>query len=193
MKSFKECLEIDLSEYVQKKPTFFKDKNTGKLIKTDESKWLDYIEWAVLLKLLYTECEAEKVSFTSEIDTEKPNTLLIRMEIDGNKYETSYPIINGNTIVSNPNQMDIHRAELSGFVKCVAINTGLGLSMWMKDEQQNGETIKPQGKKDPKTDISFILMLTDVEEVKSEANKIARGLDASQREEIHNHIKKLEG
>jgi len=193
MKSFKECLEIDLSEYVQKKPTFFKDKNTGKLIKTDESKWLDYIEWAVLLKLLYTECEAEKVSFTSEIDTEKPNTLLIRMEIDGNKYETSYPIINGNTIVSNPNQMDIHRAELRGFVKCVAINTGLGLSMWMKDEQQNGETIKPQGKKDPKTDISFILMLTDVEEVKSEANKIARGLDASQREEIHNHIKKLEG
>ena len=193
MKSFKECLEIDLSDYVQKKPTFFKDKNTGKLIKTDESKWLDYIEWAVLLKLLYTECEAEKVFFTSEIDTEKPNTLLIRMEIDGNKYETTYPIINGNTIVSNPNQMDIHRAELRGFVKCVAINTGLGLSMWMKDEQQNGETIKPKGKKEPKTDISFILMLTDVEEVKSEANKIARGLDASQREQIHNHIKKLEG
>ena len=192
MKSFKECLEIDLSDYVQKKPTFFKDK-TGKSIKTDKSKWLDYIEWAVLLKLLYTECEAEKVFFTSEIDTEKPNTLLIRMEIDGNKYETSYPIINGNKIVSNPDQMDIHRAELRGFVKCVAINTGLGLSMWMKDEQQNGETIKPQVKKEPKTDISFILMLTDVEEVKSEANKIARGLDASQREEIHNHIKKLEG
>lgn len=193
MKSFKECLEIDLSEYVQKKPTFFKEKNTGKLIKTDESKWLDYIEWAVLLKLLYTECEAEKVFFTSEIDNEKPNTLLIRMEIDGNKYETSYPIINGNTIVSNPNQMDIHRAELRGFVKCVAINTGLGLSMWMKDEQQNGETVKTQVKKAAKTDISFILMLTDVEEVKAEANKIARGLDASQIEQIHNHIKKLEG
>lgn len=190
MKSFTECLEIDLSIYTQKKPTFY--KKNGKLEKTDQSKWLDYIEWAVLLKLLYTKCDAKSVSFTSEVDSVKPNTLLIKMEIDGNKYETNYPIINGNSIISAPNQMDIHRAELRGFVKCVAINTGLGLSMWMKDEQQSGDAVKQPTTKAPKKDISFILMMTDVEEVKAEANKIARSLDASQREEIHNHIKKLE-
>src|SRR5690606_12132457 len=36
---------------------------------------------------------------------------------------------------ANPNQLDITKAKQRGFVKAVAINTGLGLSLWIKEEE----------------------------------------------------------
>src|SRR5699024_1694939 len=42
---------------------------------------------------------------------------------------------NGIYVVNNPNQLDITKAKQRGFVKAVAINTGLGLSLWIKEEQ----------------------------------------------------------
>lgn len=137
LKSFKELRELDLSEFLQKKPTFYKNKE-GKMVKTTEDKWLDYIEWAVVLDLLYKN-GAKSVSFLSEMHPSFTNTLLISLSIDGVEFKTSYPIINGNSIISNPNQMDIHKAELRGFVKAVAIHTGLGLGLWMKEEKITSE------------------------------------------------------
>jgi len=140
IKKFNELVKLDLTKFTQKKPTFYKDKNTGTLIKTTPDKWLDYIEWAKLLELLY-ENGAESVAFFSEIHKEKPNTLTIHLIIDAHEYVTDYPIIDGNSIISTPNQMNIHKAELRGFVKCVAISTGLGLSLWMKEENQLEEVV----------------------------------------------------
>src|SRR5690606_3813715 len=65
----------------------------------------------------------------------------------------NYPVINGNAVISSPNQMDIHKAELRGFVKAVAVYTGLGLSLWMKEERITSEylteshTVKLNAKK----------------------------------------------
>lgn len=139
LKKFIELTQLDISSYVQKKPTFFKDGN-GKSQKTSEDKWLDYIEWAKVLELLYLS-GAEKVATYSEMHPNKPNTLIIKLSIDGDEYKTDYPIIDGNQIISMPNQMQIHKAELRGFVKCVAIHTGLGLSLWQKEEQITGDVI----------------------------------------------------
>jgi hypothetical protein len=149
LKPFNELVKLDLKKHCQLKPTFYKNKD-GKNVATTKDKWLEYIEWAKVLELLY-EHGAKQVAFRSYVLDKKPNTLEIVMIIDGKDYITDYPIINGNAIVSNPNQMDIHRAELRGFVKCVAINTGLGLNLWMKEEQQTEEIVtdKPQPKELP--------------------------------------------
>lgn len=139
IKPFLELAKLDLSSHTQKKPTFYKDKE-GKMQKTSEDKWLDYIEWAKVLELLYAN-GAESVQYSSSIHETKPNTLRIALKIDGKDTFIDYPIIDGNTIITSPNQMQLHKAELRGFVKAVAIGTGLGLSLWQKDEQMNGETL----------------------------------------------------
>ena len=154
LKPFNEMMEIDLSQYTQKKPTFF--KQNGKLVKTSPDKWLDYIEWGMVLALLYKN-GAQSVSFNSVMDEQKPNTLNITLVIDGNTYRTQYPLINGNAVITNPNQLDIHKSELRGFVKCVAIHTGLGLKLWLKEEaslQDTPTTDKPQKQKPKKVDLS---------------------------------------
>ena len=149
LKPFIELVNLDLSAHTQKKPTFYKD-NTGQLKKTTEDKWLDYIEWAKVLELLYVH-GAQSVTFWSSLHKEKPNTIEVRLSIDNIEYSTDYPIIDGNTIITNPNQMQLHKAELRGFVKCVAIHTGLGLSLWMKEERQLTEVVtEKESPKQPK-------------------------------------------
>lgn len=153
LKKFSELVQLDLSKHTQKKPTFY--KKDGNLVKTSEDKWLDYIEWAKLLELLYMN-GAENVGFWSNIHKEKPNTLDIRLLVDNIEYSIDYPIIDGNTIITNPNQMQLHKAELRGFVKCVAVHTGLGLSLWMKEERQLSDVVedKPKPKPKPKHDFT---------------------------------------
>ena len=140
IKKFLELSQLDLKSYTQKKPTFYKDKASGNMVKTTEDKWLDYIEWAKVLELLYIH-GAESVEYTSELHEKKTNTLRITLVIDGKATQTDYPIIDGNTVITVPNQMQTHKAELRGFVKAVAISTGLGLNLWQKEEQMNGETL----------------------------------------------------
>lgn len=139
LKSFNELRALDLSQYIQKKPTFYKGAD-GKMHKTTEDKWLDYIEWAVVLDLLYQN-GATKVIFGSEKHENLPNTLLISLRIDDCFYQMNYPIIDGSIIPAQPNQMQIHKAELRGFVKAVAIFTGLGLNLWMKEEKITSEIL----------------------------------------------------
>lgn len=139
LKKFIELKELDLTAYTLKKPTFFKGQD-GKMVKTSEDKWLDYIEWSKVLELLYVH-GAESVDFGSELNTTKTNTLIITLTIDGKITKIDYPIIDGNSIIAQPNQMQLHKAELRGFVKAVAIGTGLGLSLWQKDEQVTGDIL----------------------------------------------------
>ena len=57
------------------------------------------------------------------------------MEIDENRYLISYPVMNGiNPVRDNlMNQNAVHKAQMRAFVKCVAINTGLGFDLWRDD------------------------------------------------------------
>jgi hypothetical protein len=136
LKEFNELMKLDLSKETQKKPTFYKDKSTGNMIPTSKDKWLDYIEWAKVLSLLY-ENGAKKVSFFSDVIRKNEQLFLkLNLKIDENEYTLDYPVIDGNSVKTNPNQLEIHKVELRAFVKCVAINTGLGLSLWLKEERK---------------------------------------------------------
>lgn len=140
MKSFIENYKHKFGKELRKKPTFYKDKD-GRMQKTSEDKWLEYVEWATVLVALYHVCGAKGVSYHSELHETKKNTLKIILNIDGVEYFSHYPIIDGNSIITDPNQMQLHKAELRGFVKCVAIHTGLGLSLWQKEESHLNEII----------------------------------------------------
>lgn len=132
MIDFLKYYDYDFSSEIRKKPTFYKDQD-GKLRTNPPDKHLDYVEWATVLVALY-KLGAKSVTFCSEIKDTKPNTIHVVVVIDGLPFSIDYPIIRGDRIVAQPTGLDIHTAELRGFVKCVAIHTGLGLSLWQKEE-----------------------------------------------------------
>ena len=129
MKTFKEMYELDLSSY------------TKKMGKTG----LEYLEWATVITLLYQN-GAEKVQFLpvdnpdgypAFFDTNGNNPFVkVRVVVDKAMYEGTYPVIKGMRNVDSPNQLAIHVAHQRAFVKTVAINTGLGLKLWQKEEMQ---------------------------------------------------------
>ncbi len=140
LRTFKELYSVDLTKYVSKKPTF--KRENGKLIKLPEKYWLDYIEWSTVVFLLY-ENGAESVTFDNELFPDgsliKNNFIKVKVVIDGKIYQLHYPIIKGNISLKEPEQLDIHTATMRAFVKCVAINTGLGLKLWQKEEKEFSE------------------------------------------------------
>jgi len=153
IKSFNEMMKLDLLEHISKKPTFKKDKVTGAYVKSGE---LDYLNWADCLMLLHQN-GAEKVLFGNVrsaqdhplfLAIDKAPFVRAYVEIDGDRRELDYPVIDGSTDISMERlmQSDIHNATQRGFVKCVAINWGLGLSLWQKEDELP---------KSPKDDLSI--------------------------------------
>ena len=135
LKSWKELCELDISKYVKQR-----DK-------------ADYLPWSTCLKLLY-ENGAERVAIRTLTDVNGSSLFMseqvfkdkndntnrcyeVRVEvvIDGHDYSLSYPVMNGiNPVRDNlMNQNAVHKAQMRAFVKCVAINTGLGFNLWLDD------------------------------------------------------------
>lgn len=82
------------------------------------------------------------------------------VEIDENRYELAYPVIDGarDIPIDKITQSDVHNATQRGFVKCVAINTGLGLSLWEKEDRELSKI--------PKDDINYHNLYAVIERVK---------------------------
>lgn len=135
IKSWKEMRDIDISN--------FKKKRDG----------AEYLPWATCLSLLY-EHGAEKVTIRTLTDESGSSLFMsgetftdkngntnrcyeVRVEviIDGSVYTINYPVMNGINPVRNNamNQNAVHKAQMRAFVKCVAINTGLGFNLWADD------------------------------------------------------------
>lgn len=113
----------------------------------------DYLPWAECLNLLY-ENGAENVRFeplvnengsslfmSNESFTDKNSKtnrcyeVRVQVVIDDKCYGISYPVMNGIHPVKDDlmNQNAVHKAQMRAFVKCVAINTGLGFDLWRDD------------------------------------------------------------
>ena len=135
LKSWKEMCALNISSYTKKRDG------------------AEYLPWSSCLKLLY-ENGAERVVITPQT-TESGSSLFmsdqvftdkngntnrcyevrVAVEIDHNPYWISYPVMNGiNPVRDNlMNQNAVHKAQMRAFVKCVAINTGLGFNLWLDD------------------------------------------------------------
>ena len=145
LKSWNEMRKLDISKYVKKRDG------------------ADYLPWASCLKLLH-ENGAESVQIIPEVNengsslfmseqaftdknggTNRCYEVRLTVLIDGSPYTISYPVLNGIAAVRDNlmNQNAVHKSQMRAFVKCVAINTGLGFDLWLDDSdiEQDGDDL----------------------------------------------------
>lgn len=166
LKNFMELYDLDIAQYVSKKPTFKRNKSTNEY--EAQEKKLDYLAWCTCLMLLYQN-GAEEVRYGNYLNQEGHTLFLwhenlpevhVWVQIDGKKFDLVYPVIDGSTDIKMEKiaQSDIHNASQRAFVKDVAINTGLGLRLWEKEEKE--------APAQPKDDISIHNVLRVAERIK---------------------------
>lgn len=139
IKSYAEMKKIDVSPYCEERDGFV------------------YLNWAKCIDLLH-ENGAEKVYFipipdektgsslrmTEQFFTDsKGNTnrcyeTRIKVVIDNNEYEMQSPVMNGSSPVkdNSMSQQRVWNSMCRSFVKCVAIHTGLGFNLWLREEMR---------------------------------------------------------
>ena len=137
LKSYEEMRKIDVTPYCEERDGF------------------TYLNWAKCMELLH-ENGAETVSWLPIPDPETGNSLRmskqvftdksgntnrcyetrICVEIDGKQYEMQTPVMNGSNQVkdNSMSQQRVWNSMCRAFVKCVAIHTGLGFDLWLKEE-----------------------------------------------------------
>lgn len=139
LKPYKELRQVDVKPYCE------------------ERDGLLYLNWAKCIDLLH-ENGAEKV-YWIPIPDEKSGTSLrmtdvafedknkvanrcyetrIKVVIDDNEYEMQSPVMNGSNPVkdNSMSQQRVWNSMCRSFVKCVAIHTGLGFDLWLKEEMK---------------------------------------------------------
>ena len=140
-----------------------------------------YLNWAKCIALLH-ENGAEKVFWepipneetgnslrmTKEVFTDKSGNTnrcyetRIRVCIDDKEYIMQSPVMNGSNPVkdNSMSQQRVWNSMCRSFVKCVAINTGLGFDLWLKEEARPFANGVPQ--EDAKPTPAQIKTLKDV-------------------------------
>lgn len=146
LKPYEEMRKIDVRPYCEDRE--------GKL----------YLNWAKCIELLH-ENGAEKVYWvpvpdpktgsslrmTDIVFTDKSNNTnrcyetLIEVVIDDNVYRMQSPVMNGSNPVkdNSMSQQRVWNSMCRSFVKCVAIHTGLGFNLWLKEEFNKFENAIP--------------------------------------------------
>lgn len=158
IKTFTELLDLDLKGHTNKRPTYKRAAN-GQLEVRPVEEHLDYLPWAKCLILMY-ENGAQKVRYGTEVSQDGypafyfQNTnpfVKVWVDVDGERNEIFYPVIDGEVFNQYPNQMTIHKAQQRAFVKCVAINWGLGLRLWLSEERENAQKVEETNRARNKT------------------------------------------
>lgn len=155
LKPFSELVEVTLDSKTSQKP-IMKKLADGTYKKVGE---LDYLSWADCLAALYENGASRVLYGNVHNNDDHPLFLLnggnpfvrVFVDIDGDRRELDYPVIDGSKDIKMEflAQSDVHNATQRAFVKCVAINWGLGLYLWMKEEKAE-DTMKT-----PDDDIAF--------------------------------------
>ena len=145
IKPFNELVKVDISKHLVKKPNFIWDKKTKEFVIKG---YFNYLNWAKGLELLY-EFGAEDVQF-KPIKNELGHSVFYNKElgglgcpeirlwikIDEKESEITYPLIRGSKVLDKIDQLDIEVARQRAFTKGIAIMTGLGLSEWIKTDEE---------------------------------------------------------
>ena len=137
LKSYDELRKVDVSPYCE------------------DRDGMSYLNWAKCIDLLH-QYGAEKVYWIPIPDPKTGNSLRmsdvafedknkvsnrcyetrIKVVIDDNEYEFQAPVMNGSNPVkdNSMSQQRVWNSMCRSFVKCVAIHTGLGFNLWLKEE-----------------------------------------------------------
>lgn len=135
LKSFNELRKVDVSPYVEQRDG------------------VDYLNWARCKQLLHDNgaevvyfepCTNENGSslfMSDEVFTDsKGNTnrcyeVRVKITIDELTFEAQFPLMNGSNPVkdNSMSQQRVWNSQTRAFVKGVAMRTGLGFDLWLKD------------------------------------------------------------
>ena len=151
LKSYEEMRKIDVTPFCE-------DRDGMK-----------YLNWAKCVDLLH-QYGAEKVYWVpipdektgsslrmTEVTFEDKNKVVnrcyetrIKVVIDDEVYEFQAPVMNGSNPVkdNSMSQQRVWNSMCRSFVKCVAIHTGLGFDLWLKEEY-NPYSSMPYGEARP--------------------------------------------
>lgn len=154
LKSYEEMRGIDVRPYCEERD--------GRL----------YLNWAKCIDLLHENGAKEaywepipnpstgsSLRMTQEVFTDSKGMTnqcyetRIRVVIDGAEYEMQSPVMNGVSPVkdNSMNQLRVWNSMCRSFVKCVAIHTGLGFDLWLKEEMQPFKNRVPEEEQAPST------------------------------------------
>lgn len=121
-----------------------------------------YLPWARAIDLLYKN-GAEKVryevvknangsslhysdlTFTDKNGaTNKCYEVVVRLTVDGDTYEETYPVMNGISVIKDNlmSQQRVRTAVARALVKCIATNTGLGFDLWLDGEEGENDKVE---------------------------------------------------
>ena len=154
IKPFLEMRDVDVADYCKKRKG--KDEK-GKEIE------IPYLPWESCLHLLYLN-GAERVRyralpapdgsylFCGERHVSKKEQegacyfVTVEVDIDGDVNALPFPVMNGTAVVYKDtlNQLRVSNAIQRAFVKCVAVNTGLGIKLWEKDDETSDQGKQPE-------------------------------------------------
>ena len=104
----------------------------------------------------------DKAFADSKSNTNQCYETRIKVVIDDTEYEMQSPVMNGSNPVkdNSMSQQRVWNSMCRSFVKCVAIHTGLGFNLWLKEEMQPFNNIIP--KKEEKPSPANIKILKDL-------------------------------
>lgn len=149
LKSYDELRKVDVKNFCE-----YRDArdDKGKPIQ------VPYLNWAKCMDLLH-ENGAEKVYFepvtnangsslfmSDQVFTDKNGVtnrcyeVRVKITIDDLEFTAQYPLMNGSNPVKDNSmtQQRLWNAQTRAFVKGVAMRTGLGFSLWLNDDEDNG-------------------------------------------------------
>lgn len=170
LKSYEELRKVDVTPYCESRDG------------------MTYLNWAKCIDLLH-EHGAKKVYWIpipgpngsslrmSEVTFEDKNKVQnrcyetrIKVVIDDNEYEFQAPVMNGaNPVKDNSmSQQRVWNSMCRSFVKCVAIHTGLGFNLWLKEEYNPYDSMPTDNAKPTKAQLKALKDICEKNQVNLE-------------------------
>jgi hypothetical protein len=136
LKNWEELYNLDISKHIQKRDG------------------ASYLPWAVCMKLLHdngakvvwfepcVNANGSSLFMADQVYTDKNKVtnrcyeVRVKIVIDDLVFEAQYPLMNGSNPVkdNSMSQQRVWNAQTRAFVKGVAMRTGLGFNLWLKDD-----------------------------------------------------------
>ena len=154
LKSFGELVKIDVTPYCEKRDEnlYLNWKKCIDLLRENgaEKVWFEPIQNEKTGSSLYMTDQAFVSESKGVTRTNRCYEVRVKIIIDNDEFIMTSPVSNGGNPVQD-NSMTQNRVWASvtrAFVKGVAIRTGLGLSLWGKDEETDFEAVDDLSKHD---------------------------------------------
>lgn len=152
LKSYDEMRKIDVKPYCEEREGMMY-LNQAKCVALLHENGAEKVYWEPIPdEKTGSSLRMVDVIFTdSKQNTNRCYETRIKVVIDDSEYIMQSPVMNGSNPVkdNSMSQQRVWNSMCRSFVKCVAINTGLGFDLWLKEEMQPFRNVMPAEEEKP--------------------------------------------